>query len=177
MKSWIRTSCYQTTEPDTGEITHLPDFGGYETELLSALPEIAYSLAKINFPSDVLCRVAGPQAKVSAIVAAKGTLTDDEASTIIAKINPNSGLRNVDVRDGEVDMLAEAIGLNPHYERTKNGKYGRPLWEQEPQIIESVAKAMGVPISDKELDDIRRGRCDAHENVLSKLRQAKPPAV
>jgi len=164
MKSWIRTSCYQTTQ--NGQTVNLPDLGGYETD-----SEIRYSLAKISFPDDVLCRVAGPQAKVQAIVNAKGEQTDDQADSTIKGINPNAGLHNVDVRDPEVDELAKAAGLDPHHERTKNGKYGRPLWEQEPQIIESVARAMGVSISDKELDGIRHGRCDAHENVSSKLRR------
>jgi len=165
MKGWVRTSCYQTTRDS--QTINLPDLGGYETD-----SEIRYSLAKIDFPTDVLCRVAGPPAKIKAIEQATvpNPQTDDQAGSIIASINPNSGLHNVDIRDPEVDSLAKAAGLDPHHERTKNGLYGRPLWEQKPQIIESVAKAMGVSIPDKELDDIRHGRCDAHENALSKLR-------
>jgi len=164
MKSWIDTDIIGT---GTEEDPRRPDLGGYEGS-----SKIALSMLDKG-DGTCLCRVAGPQAKVQAIVNAKGELTDDEADSTIKSINPNAGLHNVDVRDSEVDMLAEAAGLDPHHERIKNGKYGRPLWEQEPQIIESVANAMGVPVSDKELDNIRHGRCDAHESALSKLRQGK----
>jgi len=161
MKTWIETDI---TGAGTGENPRRPDLGGYEDD-----PEVASSMLDKG-TGTCLCRVAGPQAKVQAIVNAKGEQTDDQADSTIKGINPNAGLHNVDVADPEVDSLAEAAGLDPHHERVKNGKYGRPLWEQEPQIIESVAKAVGASISDKELDDIRHGRCDAHESALSKLR-------
>jgi len=166
MKAWVETSYKTIYDKNFGEEARYPDLGGAE------LGGVEWS-AMDKGDGSCICRVVGSPDKVRAVVAAKGEQTDDQADSVIKGINPNAGLHNVDVRDSEVDTLAKAAGLDPHHERIKNGKYGRPLHEQEPQIIESVANAMGVSVSDKELNDISHGRCDAHESALSKLRQGK----
>jgi len=163
MKSWIRTSCYWdgTTE------ANLPDLGNYETDR-----EIRYSLAKIDFPTDVLCRVAGPIAKVSAIVATKGTLTDAEARTIIKRYNPNADLENVDVRDPEIDGILESLGENPQAIRkqVQTPTVGRQvLQDQELNAMKVITRRKGVDISPYE-DAIKRGKQAEHEDAMAKLR-------
>jgi len=167
MKVWISTNLYEAQYGSRR--TRIPDLGGYEMN-----SGLSYSVLDRRDGS-CLTRVAGPKQVVDLIVAPR--LTDEEARSLIKLYRPGSELWNVDVADPEIDELARGVGLDPYHERVRNGKYGGSLWEQEPQIIKSVARAAGVSISDKELDNIRHGRCDAHENVLSKLRQAKPFAM
>jgi len=167
MKIWVRTECYNSgtaEEPD-----YLPEFGGYETDR-----DINYSLMKIDFPTDVLCRVAGPQAKVKDIeqATAPNPQTDDQARDLIQAVHPNSDLENVDVPDPDLDSMLEAEGEDPISVRSEvqtPTEGNQVLQDQELHAMEVVAQKRGVDIPDKA--KIKRGVGNAHENAMERLRK------
>lgn len=168
MKTWVRTECYNAGTSENPE--NLPDLGGYETDR-----DINYSLMRINFPTDVLCRVAGPQVKVKDIEQATvpNPQTDDQAGDLIRKHYPSSDLENVDVRDPEVDAMLEVEGEDPTEVRSnvQTPTVGRQvLQDQEFHAMQVVANHRGVDISPHERGK-KRGRKDEHEKALKKLRK------
>lgn len=178
MKAWIKTSCYFKNE----EEGYLPDLAGYETQ-------VPLSLMKINFPTEVLVRVAGSPDVINAIVTAKGSLTDTEARTHIQNLHPNADLENVDTRDPEVDEIAKSEGLNPDEIRRDvqvptRGK--QVLQDQEQHIMAVVCEKIGLTrdywdaeakkIRNRGIDiehSIKDGRSEEHEFVLSRIRNKK----
>jgi len=168
MKIWVRTEAYNAgtaEEPD-----YLPDLGGNETD-----PDIRFSLMKVAFPDDVLCRVAGPQAKVRDIerATAPNPQTDDQARSIIKTHHPNSDLENVDIPDPELDSMLEAMGENPIDVRSdiQTPTTGNQvLQDQELHAMEVVAQKRGKDISPHE-KGIKRGRKDEHEKAMKRLRK------
>lgn len=151
--------------------------------------DIACSMMKINFPSEVLCRIAGTPAQIATIIedAAITEQTDEQSETTIHAKHPGSNLENIDIADSEIDAIAKAQGFDPHSRAdiqtasrgkqllqdqenyllamisTKKGK-SKQFWDDE--AAKSGKWAKGIDIENAILD----GKGEAHEFVLSRLR-------
>ena len=180
MKIWIKTSMKNIGTVD--EPDHIPNFGGLESK-------VPYSLMKINFPNEVLLRVAGMPAQNATILAdaAITEQTDEQAKTIIQSKHPDSSLENFDIADPEIDEIAKSLGLDTHLRAdiqipsrgkqllqdqenylmaqisTKKG-ISRPMWDNE--AVKSGKYLKGIDIE----NDVIDGKGAAHEFILSRLR-------
>ena len=92
--------------------------------------------------------------------------TDDEALILLNNIYPDVDLTNMDVPDLETNNILKLNGYDPDNIRRNSGK---TLREQEFGALEQIAKHKGKDISDLK-NDVKKGRCDAHEKALKRLR-------
>jgi len=164
MKSWIETNIIGTGAEDD---PRRPDLGGYEDD-----PEVVSSTADRG-DGTCLCRVAGPRAKVQAIVAAKGEQTDDQADSTIKGINPNAGLENVDVPDVELNTFLEAEGIDPLEvrRRAQTPIVGRQVLQaQERECLREIGRKLGIDFSDLE-GNILKGHNGSHESAMARIRR------
>ena len=159
MKTFVKTSCYWDNTAMGGQGSYLPDLDGYEKDA-----DINYSLFKINFPTEILVRVSGPQLKILAI--SKPTIDDNQALTTIQATHPNSDLTNINVRDKEVDDILIGLSYNPDDVRRASGN---TLKDQEYGAMKKIADLKGKDISDL-MKGIKKGKCDAYEKALMRLR-------
>ena len=151
--------------------------------------DIVCSMMKINFPDEVLCRVAGTPAQITTILAddAITEQTDEQATTIIQSKHPNSNLENIDIADPEIDEIAKSLGLDPHLRADiqipSRGK--QVLQDQEKYLMAHISEKKGMSkqfwdnIASKSgkyqkgidiQNDIIDGKGAAHEFILSRLR-------
>jgi len=180
MKAWIKTGMKNIGTIEEPE--NVPDLDGYESK-------VSYSLMKIIFPNEVLLRIAGSKADVEAAKIAVGVteLTDDEARIEIQAIHSESELENVDIADPEIDTIAKTQGLDPKLRADiQTPTIGKQvLQDQENYLMSHIsikkgmsedwwddeAKNSGKWGTGKELeDDVIRGKNEAHELILSRLR-------
>lgn len=176
MKTWIKTKIIGT---GTSKDARRP---------YKANQEVPTSMMELE-NNECLCRVAGTPAQISAIVAdAEITqLTDEEALIIIKNKHPNSNLENLDISDPEVDTIAKTQGLNQKLRADiiipTRGK--QLLQDQENYLMSHICEKIGLTKEcwnteaakttkwkkgkDNE-DDVKDGKGEAHEFVLSKIR-------
>jgi len=174
MKVWIKTKFI------AGEK------GGREPHLAGL--KLSYSL--IDLGDVCLCRVAGTPDQISTILAdAKITqLTDEEARKIIKSKHPNSDLENLDVADPEIDEIAKSLGIDPKIRadirEPTRGK--QVLQDQENYLMACICEKVGLGkdywdaeakkttewTTGIEIEhDIKDGKVEAHEFVLSRIRE------
>lgn len=158
MKIWTTTSCYVTGLEEPG---YRPDLGGLEED-----EDISYSMFKIDFPTSVLLRVAGPTAKLSALT----PISDAEAAVFINAAG--ASLVNVDVPDRELDDIARSSGLDPSKIR-REAKIDTPqaLQSQETALALEIATKKGKTISAEDIAGMKAGKCSADDKVLHELQQ------
>ena len=175
MKTWIKTNAYNAGTVE--EPNFLPDLGGLEYTS-------PYSLVKINFPSEVLVRIAGEMTDINTL---KDQITDEEAYTLIKSNHPDAGLENCDVVDPEIDEIAKSLGLDPHLRADikipSRGK--QVLQDQEKYLMTHISEKKGKSKQfwDNEANksgkykkgidiqnDVLDGKGAAHEFILSRLR-------
>jgi len=137
-----------------------------------------------------LCRVAGTPKQIDTIIADTDitNLTDEQAKNLIHSKHPDSDLENLDVADPEIDEIAKLLSIDPHLRADiqtpsrgkqviqdqenylmahismKKGK-SKQLWDDE--AAKSGKYPKGIDIENAILD----GKTDAHEFVLSRLRE------
>lgn len=172
MKIWIKTKII-----GTGNIGD-PRHADVPAELSCSLMELPNN--------ECLCRVAGISENISLITAPK--LTDEEALKIIKARHPDSSLESLDAIDLEVDKIAKLEGLDP----TIRADIQIPargtcvLQAQENYLMAHISEKMGLTKEywdaeagktikwKKGIDvenDIKDGKGEAHEFVLSRIRK------
>jgi hypothetical protein len=135
-----------------------------------------------------LCRVAGTPAQINVIKtdAAITVLSDDDAKVLIKGKYPDSDLENLDIADPEIDTIAKDVGLDPKIRADiQIPTRGRQvLQDQENYLMGLTCEKMkltkawwdkevknGKWATGKELEDnIKDGKSEAHEFVLSRMR-------
>jgi hypothetical protein len=135
-----------------------------------------------------ICRIAGTPTQLGVIKTDTEitVLTDDEARAIIKSKYPNSDLENLDVVDSEVDEIAKSQGLDPSIRSDIQvpTRGNQVLQDQENYLMGLICEKMkltkawwdkevknGKWATGKELeDDIKDGKSEAHEFVLSRMR-------
>jgi len=177
MKSWIIT---KITGTGTDEDPIRPYLADQDTvSSMMELPDGKY-----------LCRVAGTPSQIVTILSDQDIteLTDEQAKNLIHSKHPDSDIENIDVADPEIDEIAKTIGLDPHlradiktpsrgkqvlqdqenYLMThismKKGR-SKQFWDDE--AAKSGVHHKGIDIENAIID----GKADAHEFVLSRLRE------
>jgi len=133
-------------------------------------PKVRYS-ALDRGDGTCLCRVAGSPGVIRRI---RQRLSDDEAEAILKSLNPEFSLEDLDVPDPELDNILRTLGENPDEIRRQiqtptKGKH--VLQDQELAIIRRIAQHRGITIGKRDEDEIKEGKTEAHERVLSRLRR------
>jgi len=192
MKIWIKTKL--SDKPDASiDNPNLPDLSGHETKILNGT--VLYSLIKPLSDGTIIVRLTGMPVDINAVKADAELgstnmilLTDDEVLTEVR----NKLVKNVsqleiqrgnvteftpaenrerwtyhlcDCPDIEIDNILTKLGFNPNDIRRN-----KILREQEWTAIKKIAEHKGININDLELD-IKKGRCDAHETALRRIRE------
>jgi len=136
-----------------------------------------------------LCRIAGTPEQINTILEDTEItqLTDEEARQIIKSKYPNSDLENLDIADPEIDEIAKSLGLNPKIrgdiQIPTRGK--QVLQDQENYLMAQISEKLGLTKDfwDTEAKkskwtkgieiehDIKDGKIEAHEFVLSRIRK------
>lgn len=175
MKIWIKTKIIGT---------------GTEKDSRRAYINQTVSVSMMELENNkCLCRVAGTAEQISVIIADVEIteLTDEEAQSIIKTKYPNSDLENTDISDLEIDEIAKSHGLDPKIRADiiipTRGK--QLLQDQENYLMSLICERISLSKDYWDTDvakttkwkkgidiehDIKDGKGEAHEFVLSKIR-------
>jgi len=136
-----------------------------------------------------LCRIAGTPEQINTILEDTEItqLTDEEARQIIKSKYPNSDLENLDIADPEINEIAKLLGLDPEIrgdiQIPTRGK--QVLQDQENYLMAHISEKLGLTKDfwdteakkskwEKGIEiehDIKEGKIEAHEFVLSRIRE------
>jgi len=176
MKIWIKTKMVGTGTEEEPRRPYTAD------------QSVMYS--SMDLGDEALSRISGTPEQIELIKTDPEitVLTDDEAKTIIKSRYPDSDLENLDVADVEIDEIAKSLGLDPKLRADivipTRGK--QVLQDQENYLMSHICEKIGLTRGywDREVkesgkwqygkqieDDIKNGRIDAHEFVLSRIRE------
>jgi len=161
-----------------GEQLYVPDLTGIEG--------LAYSMATLP-DGNAIVRIAGDPAKVA--LAAESSITELDTTGFKSHLRArmaNPEPENVDVPDPEIDQIAQTLGIDT----SARGDVQVPtvgervLQEQEAHLMALISERFGLQKSywDQEaaarglrgadMDfKLKRGENDAHEFILSRIRQ------
>jgi len=175
MKLWIKTGF---VGEGTFENPKKPYLAGLEDRL-------HFTTLALN-ENECLVRVSCKPDEVEALKNLM-ILNDDEALEIIKSVNPNAELEDLDVRDCEIDEVAKQLGIDPKaradVQVPEVGKH--ILQDQENHLMALICERVGITKQDWDMEaqksnrwirgkdieiDIKSGRSDAHEFVLSRIR-------
>jgi len=177
VKAWIKTKIIGTGTEEDPRRPYLANQSG------------AVSMMEID-SNTCICRVAGTPDQINVILADPEVtqLTDKEAREIIKSKYTNSDLENLDVADPEIDEIAKSLSLDPQIRADiqipTRGKQvlqdqenylmahicekiglGKDYWDAEAKKTSKWTK--GIEIE----SDIKEGKTEAHEFVLSRIRE------
>jgi len=176
MKAWIRTKIIgkeTTNEPKRPYLAN---------------QNVVASMIEID-GSTCLCRIAGTPEQINTILEDTEItqLTDEEARQIIKSKYPNSDLENLDIADPEIDEIAKSLRLEPKIrgdiQIPTRGK--QVLQDQENYLMAHISEKLGLTKDfwdteakkskwEKGIEieyDIKEGKIEAHEFVLSRIRE------
>jgi len=176
MKAWIKTKIIGEGAEDDPKRPYL------------ANQRVTVSMMKIDREA-CLCRVAGTPEQINTILEDAETtqLTDEEAGQIIKSKYQNSDLENLDIADPEIDEIAKSLGLDPKIrgdiQIPTKGK--QVLQDQENYLMAHISEKLGLTKDfwdteakkskwEKGIEierEIKDGKIEAHEFVLSRIRE------
>ena len=176
MKAWIKTKIIGEGTEDDPKRPYL------------ANQRVTVSMMETDREA-CLCRVAGTLEQINTILEDTEItqLTDEEARQIIKSKYPNSDLENLDIADPEIDEIAKSLGLDPKIrgdiQIPTRGK--QVLQDQENYLMAHISEKLGLTKDfwDTEAKkskwtkgieiehDIKEGKTEAHEFVLSRIRE------
>ena len=173
--------------------TKIIDLNGEENKKTIYLPvhDISYSVIDLGM-DNALVRMAGKREVIEKIIKDKEikVLTDEEGLIELRRIYSFASLENLNIKDDEVDDIATMIEINPQIRADITiTELERPvLEEQEIYLLQHICERMKISkkywnekskLSGKwkdgqELEDeIRNGKCEAHNFILEHIRARK----